>query len=421
MAPGATITKRYGGSAAADEDTRSRGGREDMTLIGRGGVLTGESQNDTDPDELEAAIFTALADPEQPRLVFQPIVDLQCGDVVGYETLSRFVSPLSASPDRWFEAASRLGVGARLQADVVRRVIETLPTLPGDTFLSVNLDPKLVTAPEIADLLTHSGRLDRLVIELTEQTVARDVRTMLTLLDEAREFGAIVAIDESGAGYGSLRNLVTVRPELVKLDRSLVTWLDRDVVRRSMVDMLGHFVGRMGARLVAEGLEAPSELHACVDLRVPLGQGWLLGRPSDEWQLSSPASVIEEIRARARLRDATDTLVPLVDPVPAVASRDEAIQLLERQRAVEHVVIVNDDRHPTALLTRLTCDRGDTLRSTLLIARATERVSDVSARAAVRDAETRFDPVVCRDEHGCYKGVVTVDRLLNALAARDMR
>jgi hypothetical protein len=82
-------------------------------------------------------------------------------------------------------------------------------------------------------------------------------------------------------------------------------------------------------------------------------------------------------------------------------------------------VIVNDNRHPTALLTRVACDRGGTLRSTLLIAGTTECVSDVSARAAARDAETRFDPVVCRDEHGCYKGVVTVDRLLNALAARD--
>jgi EAL domain-containing protein (putative c-di-GMP-specific phosphodiesterase class I) len=269
-----------------------------MTLITRGGVLNSESTNDTAPDEqLEAAIFTALADPAQPRLVFQPIVDLQGGEIVGYETLSRFVSPLSASPDRWFAAANRLGVGARLQADVVERVIALLPTLPGDTFLGVNLDPKLVTAPEIADLLTNSGRLDRLVIELTEQTVARDVRRMLTLLDQAREFGAIVAIDESGAGYGSLQNLVTIRPELVKLDRSLVTWLDRDEVRRSMVGMLGHFVGRMGARLVAEGLEAPTELHACLDLHIALGQGWLLGRPSDGWQLSTPAGVVEEIRA----------------------------------------------------------------------------------------------------------------------------
>jgi EAL domain-containing protein (putative c-di-GMP-specific phosphodiesterase class I) len=390
-----------------------------MTLTTPGGVLNGEGNNDTAPDEqLEAAIFTALADPAQPRLVFQPIVDLQGGEIVGYETLSRFVSPLSASPDRWFAAANRLGVGARLQADVVRRVIALLPTLPGDTFLGVNLDPKLVTAPEIADLLTNSGRLDRLVIELTEQTVARDVRRMLTLLDQAREFGAIVAIDESGAGYGSLQNLVTIRPELVKLDRSLVTWLDRDEVRRSMVGMLGQFVGRMGARLVGEGLETPSELHACVDLRVSLGQGWLLGRPSDDWQLSSPASVVEQIRTRALLRDAADTLAPLVDIVPAVTSHDEAAQVLGSQN-LNYVVIVNDDRHPTALLMRISGDQDDALRSQVLIAGTSERVSDVSVRAAARDAETRFDPVVCRDEHGRYKGIVTVDRLLHVLATRN--
>jgi EAL domain-containing protein (putative c-di-GMP-specific phosphodiesterase class I) len=391
-----------------------------MTVIARGGELTGEINNDTAPDEqLEAAIFTALADPAQPRLVFQPIVDLQGGEIVGYETLSRFVSPLSASPDRWFAAANRLGVGARLQADVVRRVIALLPTLPGDTFLSVNLDPKLVTAPEIADLLTNSGRLDRLVIELTEQTVARDVRRMLTLLDQAREFGAIVAIDESGAGYGSLQNLVTIRPELVKLDRSLVTWLDRDEVRRSMVGMLGHFVGRMGARLVAEGLEAPSELHACLDLHVSLGQGWLLGRPSDDWQLRPPEGVVDEIRTRALLRDAADTLGTLVAAVPAVTSHEEAVQVLGSQRAGEHVVVVDNDRHPTALLMRIAGDQGDAVRSKLLIAGMSELLSDVSVRAAARDAETRFDPVVCRDEHGRYQGIVTVDRLLHALATRQ--
>src|SRR5919106_2041270 len=312
------------------------------------------------PDEhLEAAIFPALADPTQPRLVFQPIVDLRTGDVVGYETLSRFVSPLSASPDRWFAAAGRLGVGVRLQADVIQRGIDRLPTLPDDTFLTVNLDPRLLTAPEIAELLTTSGSLDRLVIEFTEQTVARDVRRMLALLDRARELGAMVAMGEAGAGYTSLQNLRTVRPELVKLGRSLVTDLDSDAVRRTLVSMLCELVGRLDARMIAEGLEGFGELRACIDLGVPMGQGWLLGRPTDEWRLTAPTAVVDQICGRMLLRDTADVLAPLVATVPVAGSRAEAVEMFVTHPAVEHVALVDDHMRPTALLGRTIVARGD--------------------------------------------------------------
>jgi EAL domain-containing protein (putative c-di-GMP-specific phosphodiesterase class I) len=371
------------------------------------------------PDEqLEAAIFTALADPTQPRLVFQPIVDLRTGDVVGHETLSRFVSPLSASPDRWFAAAGRLGVGVHLQADVIQRGIDRLPTLPDDTFLTVNLDPRLVTAPEIAELLTTSGSLDRLVIEFTEQTVARDVRRMLGLLDRARELGAVVAMGEAGAGYTSLQNLRTVRPELVKLGRSLVTDLDSDVVRRTLVSMLCDLVGRLGARMIAEGLEGFGELHACIDLGVPMGQGWLLGRPTDEWRLTAPTAVVDQIRGRMLLRDAADVLAPLIATVPVIGSRDKALETFATDPAVEHVALVDDHMRPTALLGRAVVARGDTSGSPL-VAQTSDRVADVACRAVARDAETRLHPVVCCDERGRFQGIVTLDRLLGALAACD--
>lgn len=377
-----------------------------------------QTDDAADAEQLEAAIFTAMADPAQPRLVFQPIVDLRRGDVVGYEMLSRFVSPLSASPERWFAEAYRLGVGARLQADIIRRGIDRLSTLPDGTFLAVNLDPKMVTTPEIAELFTTSARLDRLVIELTRQAVASDVRTMLRLLDRVREAGAIVAMDDTGAGYGSLQILLTIRPELVKVDRSLVAGLDRDVVRRSLIVMLGEFVGRMGGRIVAEGLEEPAELEACVDLGVALGQGWLLGRPAEEWQLTPPVEGGETIRGRSLTRDTVGTLAPLMTTVPAVASDDEALQTFATQLDIEHVVVVDDHMRPAALIGRVTTGRGTTARSRLLLARTSEHVTHVAHRAAARDSETRFDPVVCLDERGRFAGIVPVDRLLDALATR---
>jgi EAL domain-containing protein (putative c-di-GMP-specific phosphodiesterase class I) len=367
-------------------------------------------------EQLESAVVTALADPAQPRLVFQPIVDLQRGTVVGFETLSRFTSPLSATPDRWFAAADRLGVGARLQADVVRRAIALLPTLPKDTFLTVNLDPRLVVAPEIVDLLTGSGRLDRLIIELTEQTVTSDLRAMLARLEQAREAGVIVAMDDTGSGYASLQNLLTIRPELVKLDRSLITGLDHDIVRRSLVAMLGEFVGRLDAWVLAEGLETMDELQACVDLGVPLGQGWLLGRPADDWVVNVPATVTDAIRGRVLLQDFPDTLATLIEVVPAVDSEEEARHTLIGRPDTEHVVIVDHYRRPTAIVDRAVAFGQEPPCRRPLLVRISESVHDVARRVVARDRGTRFDPVICRDEQGCYQGIVTVDKLLNALA-----
>jgi EAL domain-containing protein (putative c-di-GMP-specific phosphodiesterase class I) len=371
----------------------------------------------TDPDEqLEAAVATALADPAQPRLVFQPIVDLQRSTVVGFETLSRFCSPLSATPDLWFAAADRLGVGARLQADVVRRGIALLPSLPPDTFLTVNLDPRLVVAPEIVGLLTGSGRLDRLVIELTEQTVMTDVRAMLARLDQAREAGAIVAMDDTGSGYASLQNLLTIRPELVKLDRSLISGIDRDIVRRSLVAMLGEFVGQLDAWVLAEGLETPEELQTCVDLGVPLGQGWLLGRPADDWVVEIPGSVTEAIHGRVLLREFPDTLAMLLDIVPAVTSEEDARRALADEPQIEHVVMVDRLQRPLAIIDRAVAEGHKPSCGRPLLVRISESVQDVARRVVMRDADTRFEPVVCRDEQGRYQGMVTVDQLLHALA-----
>src|SRR5690606_19524548 len=114
--------------ARAAQVVGSRVDWQAMVVSERAFTAVDEELDDaTSAEQVEAAIFTAMADPAQPRLVFQPVVDLHSGAVVGHETLSRFVSPLSVPRRRWFAEASRLGVGARLQADIARRAIARLP------------------------------------------------------------------------------------------------------------------------------------------------------------------------------------------------------------------------------------------------------------------------------------------------------
>jgi hypothetical protein len=168
--------------------------------------------------------------------------------------------------------------------------------------------------------------------------------------------------------------------------------------------------------VLAEGLETMDELQACVDLGVPLGQGWLLGRPADDWVVNVPATVTDAIRGRVLLQDFPDTLATLIEVVPAVDSEDEARHTLIGRPDTEHVVIVDHYRRPTAIVDRAVAFGQEPPCRRPLLVRISESVHDVARRVVARDRGTRFDPVICRDEQGCYQGIVTVDKLLNALA-----
>jgi CBS-domain-containing membrane protein len=170
--------------------------------------------------------------------------------------------------------------------------------------------------------------------------------------------------------------------------------------------------------MIAEGLEGFGELRACIDLGVPMGQGWLLGRPTDEWRLTAPTAAVDQIRGRMLLRDTADVLAPLVATVPVAGSRAEAVEMFATHPAVEHVALVDDHMRPTALLGRTFVARGDA-SGPPLVAQTSDRVAEVACRAVARDAETRLHPVVCCDERGRFQGIVTVDRLLGALATCD--
>ena len=114
-----------------------------------------------------------LAGEDDLTIVFQPIVDLSSATVAGYEALARF--PGTATPDVWFAAAAEAGVGAELEALAIRRALQSLPDLPPDTFLSVNVSPHLLgTAPVVA-AFARPASLRRVVVELTEHLSAPDL------------------------------------------------------------------------------------------------------------------------------------------------------------------------------------------------------------------------------------------------------
>ena len=358
-----------------------------------------------------ALVDRVLAEPDLLQLVFQPIVGLQDAAVVGYEALSRFAGPPNLTPDRWFAAADRLGYGAQLEAVVVARCLAVRDDLPPDCFLTVNVSPHLLTEPALADLLLGAGDLHPLVLELTEHQDVGDLRPLVSLRDRLAAQGALLALDDAGAGYSGLQQMTRLRPHVIKLDRALVADADRDEVKLALAELLGEFAGRIDAWLLAEGVETWSELEAFLRLGVPLAQGYLLGRPAPPW-----AGLDEETAARLRRGAAratlTDHVASLVEPAVAEGSAPLA----------RGQVGLRLDRFGRATAVLVPRRRADDDRSTHRAAPVSLRVPasagvvEVARRLVARPEECRFDPVVCVDERGRAVGVVRLERILLRLA-----
>ncbi|MTV25317.1 EAL domain-containing protein [Nitriliruptoraceae bacterium ZYF776] len=214
-----------------------------------------------------------------PRVHLQPIVDLCSGLPVGFEALARFDG--TRRVDEWFAAARRVGMTADLELAAARNALERLADLPSSAYLSLNLSPEVLLDERVREVFRRCDPR-RIVVELTEEHLdrTRDGGRVAAVVARGRRRGIRLAIDDFGRGYSDLRRIVELQPEVVKIDRSVVQDVDRDPTRRAVLGGLVDITRAIGATMVAEGIETPAELAALRELRVDLGQGFLLGRPS---------------------------------------------------------------------------------------------------------------------------------------------
>lgn len=211
-------------------------------------------------------------------MVFQPIVELFTGRVVGLEALARFrTAPRHRSPDAWFAEAAAVGLLAELELAAIELALMELDRIPEGSYLSVNLSPETIRSEDLPRILGE--RADRVVLEMTEGSPLRDHEEVVRHLRPLRERGARLAIDDVGAGYAGLAGVVLLSPDLIKLDRTVVTGVATDPFRRSLIQRLMSFCDDVGIGVIAEGIETQADLEELRMLSVPFGQGFHLGRP----------------------------------------------------------------------------------------------------------------------------------------------
>jgi EAL domain-containing protein (putative c-di-GMP-specific phosphodiesterase class I)/CheY-like chemotaxis protein len=220
----------------------------------------------------------SLIDTAGFEIVFQPIVELDSRRVVGHEALSRFGANPKRGPAEWFAEAHEVGLGVELELSAVQMACERSHLLPNATFMAVNVSPVTAEQPDLLDLL-DCAHVDHVVLEVTEHAPVENYPRFRVAVGRMREHGARLAIDDAGAGFASLRHILELDAELIKLDGSLTHSLEADPRRRSLASALIEFGRESGAAVLAEHIESELQLCELRRLGVTYGQGYHLGRP----------------------------------------------------------------------------------------------------------------------------------------------
>jgi EAL domain-containing protein (putative c-di-GMP-specific phosphodiesterase class I) len=344
--------------------------------------------------------------------VFQPVVDLARGAVAGYEALTRFTAAPALTPDRWFAEADLRGLGAALDAATLRAALRHRAGLPAGCFLTLNVEPDSLASAAVRAVLAGAGSLAGVVLELTEHRPVRSNDVATDLLRPHRRAGALVAVDDAGAGYAGLQQILQLRPEIVKIDRALVGDVDRDEAKASLIEMLAHFASRIDAWVLAEGVERAEEARRLRRLRVPLAQGYFFGRPAPPWAGIEPdAAVLAVDDAPTEVRPTT--LRPLLEVVPWV--RADLGRPVQDAPEAPHVVAIDRTGRPVAVISRLDGKRVSRVISGPSPSVETRPV-DLAHRLATARSAAVPDPIPVVDREGAYVGVVRLQALLAELA-----
>jgi EAL domain-containing protein (putative c-di-GMP-specific phosphodiesterase class I) len=211
-------------------------------------------------------------------MVFQPIVEMKTGQIVGVEALARFAAVPQRGPDAWFAEAAEIGLGDELELRAVALALQATTDIAKRIYVSVNVSPAVAITDAAREILT--GVDGDLVVELTEHARVDDYPATIAAVERLRSARVRVAIDDAGTGYSGLQHILRLRPEIVKLDRCLIAGVDEDPAKRALIGSLVGFTRDIDATLVAEGVETATELSSLRDLGVPWGQGYYLGRPA---------------------------------------------------------------------------------------------------------------------------------------------
>jgi len=279
--------------------------------------------------EQRREVEALLATPAVIAPVFQPVMEVATGRVAGFEALARFAAPYARPPHLWFAQAHRCGLGPALEALAIRAAL-AVPDRPPGTFLALNVSPAALLSPEVKRALPLD--LDGIAIELTEHEAFDEDGTLELELALLRERGARIALDDAGAGYAGLQQLIRLRPDIVKVDRSLVAGIHEDASKLALLEALARFASTTGAAVCAEGVEELAELRALAGFDVTYAQGFAVARPAPAWP-----GIPVAVAAQSASAGAHGMRLAGLSEAGSAPSLGELTDVLARARSIEQL------------------------------------------------------------------------------------
>ncbi|WP_229459273.1 GGDEF domain-containing protein [Massilia cavernae] len=301
--------------------------------------------------------------------LFQPIIHMQSGEIIGYEGLIRGPSdsPLH-SPLNLFRVAAASKLSVEVEHLCRKVVIEAFAkmALPGKLFLNVSPECLLYPNMEHGETLDYIQRFgispERVIIELTESQPTYDYELLGRAVAHYRAMGFEIAIDDLGEGFSSLRLWSELRPAYVKIDMHFIQGINLDKVKLQFVQSIQHIAEATNTMVIAEGIETQTELLVIRDLGIACGQGYHIGRPSGSPALAVSPEIAKTLGYKGvavypqekinRQHNATALrLLRIVQPVPPTMSNNDVLKIFVQAPELEVIPVVENGL-PLGLITR---------------------------------------------------------------------
>lgn len=236
------------------------------------------------------------------RTMYQPIVALNNGVIIGYEALSRGPEDSELeSPIVLIETAECCNMSWHLDWAFRSLAIERAGELGEDQLLFINVDPNIIydehhQAGMTLEILGKTAiSPDNIIFEITERTAIADYEGFNKILQSYVEQGFKIAIDDAGAGFSGMNRIIETRPQFLKMDMNIIRDVDKDSFKQAIVKSFVQLGQNTNIKLIAEGIETKEELKTLIKLGVYAGQGYYLQKPSPKL-LSLSQNVKGEIK-----------------------------------------------------------------------------------------------------------------------------
>lgn len=284
--------------------------------------------------------FQTLLAKKQLRTVFQPIIDLTTGSTLGFEGLTR--GPIQSrfqSPLQLFKYAEEYGSLYTLEKIARELAFENSSTiLSKDEKLFINLSPQVIYDPSftpghtVSLLKQYKLSPQNIVFEITERSAIEDFSAFTKVLYHYRDQGFQIAVDDAGAGYSSLQAISEIQPDYIKVDRSLISKIHENNVKKHILDAFVTFAKKMDSIIIAEGIELEEELDAVIQMGIDCGQGYYISRPSFP-VAELDETLIEKIRRTHTQLNKNRTLKPVI------VQLDDEIVIMDKNQIIKKVAV----------------------------------------------------------------------------------